>query len=184
MSKKKKSSKVIVSENPAYKQLVNMRHKDLKIACVLRGMPFEEVVNTTTPGLGSWFCSNYDKEQNKQLLDDFDDWLEPQLSDPALKHPMLRLGYSGPKDEEGNVIIPKTLKPKTKAPSKPRKERDAKTGIFKGTKKQLTYECAHNGETFEDTCGIVKEKYPEAVDKSIKIWYNRAKKEIANEEKG
>lgn len=179
MSKKRKSGGAF---GRAQSELENMRHKDLKRACVVRGLSFEEVINSTIPGLSNWFINNYANGQSPSLLNEYDAWIKQQLLDRNYKEgdpilsPSLRLGYFGEVNPEtGETIIkrPKGIK----KPKAPKREREETFGIFTGTKKALTYQCQKEGKTLKETLDIVKAQYKEAVDKSIKIWFNRAKKQ-------
>lgn len=166
----------------AFRELENFKHRDLQRACVVRGMSFTEVVESTTPGLSNWFMANYSRGQDSTLLNQFDAWVEDELgklgresNDPVMS-PHLRLGYIGEVDEfTGKVVIkrPKGIK---KA-EKEKRERDEVTHIFLGTKKALTYECAKEKLSIPETIEKVMAQFPEAVEKSIKIWYGRAKKQ-------
>lgn len=178
MSKKPKSGGIL---GRALNELQNMKHKDLKRACVVRGMPFEEVVDTSTPGLSNWFQKNYHRSQDLGLLDQFDYWVRLELQkrgyaegDPMLS-PSLGLGYVGEiNPETGEAIIkrPKGMK----KPPKAKRERDEETGLFKGTKKDLTYQCQKDGMEFREAFSKVLNQFPEAQEKSVRIWFNRARK--------
>jgi hypothetical protein len=168
-------------EDRAHAELQEMKHKDLKRACIVRGLEFEQVVNLTVPALSNWFVQNYENGQNTILLDEYDAWLLGVLKERGIKdgdallHPSLRLGYHGEFNPETGDII--TKRPKgIKKPKKPKRERDEETKLFTGTKKALTYKCQKEGKTLDETYKIVKEQFPEAVEKSMKIWYNRSKK--------
>lgn len=176
-----KKHQLTTIESRAQAELQEMKHKDLKRACIVRGLEFEQVVNLSVPSLSNWFVLNYENSQNTILLDEYDAWLMGKLKErgindgDALFHPNLRLGYHGDfNPETGEPIIkrPRGIK-KLK---KPKRERDEVTKLFTGTKKALTYQCQKEGKTLEETYKIVKEQFPEAVEKSMKIWYNRSKK--------
>lgn len=182
MSKKSKSGGTL---GRALNELQYMKHKDLKRACVVRGMPFDEVVNTSTPGLSNWFQSNYHRGQNPSLLDEFDYWTQIKLKergykdgDPMLS-PSLGLGYIGEVNPETGETIIKRPKGIKKLP-KPKRERDSTTGLFKGTKKDLTYECQKQGLEFKEAFKKVLNQFPEAQEKSVRIWFNRSRKAAKN----
>ncbi len=182
MGKKNKAGGV---KGRALSEIENFKHKDLQRACVVRGMPFDDVVNTTTPGLSNWFISNYGNGQDPNLLNMFDGWVEEKLrelgrdEDDPIMTPCLRLGYIGEVDEETGKTIIKRLR-NIKKPGKEKRERDEVTNIFLGTKKALTYDCAKKLLPMNETIDIVTKQFPEAVEKSIRIWYGKAKKEYAN----
>lgn len=166
----------------ALSELKNFKHKDLQRACVVRGLPFPDVVGFTTPALSNWFMAHFSNGQDPNLLNMFDAWVEEELrklgreeEDPIMS-PCLRLGYIGEVDEETGKPIIKRLR-NIKRPEKEKREREPVTNIFKGTKKALTFQCAKEGIPISETITKVTQAFPEAVEKSIKIWYGRAKKE-------
>lgn len=151
----------------------DLTYKDLKIACVVRGMPPEEVLKRDFFGLANWLTKNVLLPENLELLEVFDNYMEDELiklGKEELIHNSLRLGYVNRPEGDEVIKAPKVVKEK-KAP----KEKDS-NGFFKGTKKSYTYELQGKGKTLEQTITKVKRKFPEAQDKSIRIWYNKAKK--------
>lgn len=158
------------------KNTMDMNYKDLKRNCVVRGMPFEEVINGSFPRLQIWLHHNLGNEIVTDLLDQFDDHIEAELrarGKDDLIHPQLRLGYIGERDEEGNTIKTKRIKGIKKKRVKREKTKD---GIFKGTKKAYTYECQQKDYTLKKTIRKVKAKFPDASEKSIKIWYKKSER--------
>lgn len=183
MSKKKKNQ--IISTRPASthaeRELQHLKHRDLQRACVGRGMPFEDVVNSDIPSLQGWFCKHYDNSQNLMFLDEFDDWMVEQLKsrgydkgDPML-HSDLRLGFIGQAetDGEGNKVKKPRLKSLDKK-EKPKRERVEGTKVLTGTKKAMTYQLAASGIKLAQVIIDVTEAFPDAKEKSIAIWFKRA----------
>lgn len=166
------------------RELSKMNHRDVQRACIARGCPFELVVSLDVPGLQGWFTKHRDRTQDLNLLNEFDMWKEQIFKELGYKkgdpmfHPNLRLGYIGTKDEEGNTLT--TKKPRglgLAKKTKKKRERDEATGLFAGTKKALTFDCQRKGKTLEETVEIVMEKFPEAQEKSINIWYKKSRKQ-------
>lgn len=160
----------------------NMNYKDLKRNCVVRGMPFEDVINGSFPRLQVWLHHNVGKEIIPHLLDDFDDYVEEKLRERGaddLIHPQLRLGFIGERDEEGNAVKIKRVKGIKK---KRRKRERTKDGIYKGTKKAYVYEAQQKGWTLKKTIRRTFAKFPDASEKSIKIWYKKSERMRRNEE--
>ena len=62
-----------------------------------------------------------------------------------------------------------------KEKKEPRKK-DA-NGLFQGTKKSYTYELQKKGKTLDQVITKVTRKFPDAQTKSIRIWFNKSKKE-------
>lgn len=149
-----------------------MNYRDLKKHCIVRGMPFNEVVGGSFPQLQNWLYFNYDNKKTKNLVNDYDRWIEEELKDSpdvdSLTHPQLRLGFIGP-DED---VKPKTSKKIIKV--KKKKKEKTSDGIFKGTKKALTFELQKKGKSLDRTIKRVLKVFPEASEKSIKIWYKKS----------
>jgi hypothetical protein len=119
-------------------------------------------------------------KDNPELLRLYDDWLDNELimgGNGDLVHSSLRLGYVG--DREDDEDKPKKIKPEPKA--KVKKEKTAE-GIFSGTKKALTFKCEKDGKTLEETISMVMENFPDAAEKSIKIWYKKSKRTKSSNE--
>jgi len=173
MSKKRKFETALEA---AHREMSNFKYKDLKRGVVVRGMDFQEVVNGDYHSLTKWFVENYERTQNTNLLDQYDDWVESTIRDKSLIHPSLRLGYIGERDEETGEVT-KTKRPKGIKKKRSKKERDTRFNIFKGTAKSFTYECQSNGLTLQKTLEKVFEQYPNGCsDKSVRIWFKRAEK--------
>lgn len=173
MSKKAKNGK---TRTITSRDFGDMTYKDLKKAVVLRGMDFEEVITGDFPRLQGWLYKNQHLPQDKQLLTEFDNWVDENLrlnGSHDLVHPQLRLGYVG--DREGGE-----LKIKKEKPIKLKKTKREKTaqGVYKGTKKALTLSLAEEGETLENTIEQVIETFPDASAKSIKIWYKKYLRDV------
>lgn len=190
-------------EDRAFRQLQHMKHRDLQKACILRGISGPELVSKSTPQLAGWFTDHLDDGQDILRLDEHDRWRDEELrkrgvlDGDALMHPALKFGDAGKSTDWGpgvlknstqplrDVKAPKEEKPK-KEKSAPREKDESKGGIFKGTKKHYTYELtqkkAKKGKLSDEALKWVIDEvikvFPEANDKSIKIWAKRALKEI------
>lgn len=162
------------------KELTQMKYKDLKIGCIVRGMLFEDIVEGSYTTLSRYFLDHYDDKQDKSLLEQFDTWMERTLiaKGHAKDSPLVQFRLSTTLDEDDNSkIIGKNLKKaQVKKEKKPKRERDPDSNIFKGTKKALTFELSKKGIPINDIIKAVCEKFPEAQEKSIKIWAKRALK--------
>lgn len=176
---KKKKSQITEETDRALAELQNMRHRDLQKACIVRGMDFNEVLESSTPGLSNWFITNFDRGQDSTLLNTFDSFVENKLSekgytkDDAIMSPDLRLGFVSNVVDKSGIPQLKRVIPIDKPIVK--RERDD-SGLFTGTKKSLTFQLAKDGVPLAEAIEKVKEKFPQAVDKSIKIWYKKALK--------
>jgi hypothetical protein len=163
------------------KELTQMKYTDLKIACIVRGMLFEDVVEGTASSLQRFFIDNWHVKQDRDRLKQFDNWMAETLikkgHDKA--SPLVKYRLSTVLDEQENQKLKgKSLKKaKVKKEKKEKRERDTNFNIFKGTKKAYTYELAQKGIEVGETVKLVIERFPEAQEKSIKIWYKRALKD-------
>lgn len=162
----------------AIKYVENLNLTDLKRGCVSRGLEFQEVGNKSILNLQSWYLRNFDNPIDEGLLEKFDIWCEELLSARGNDGPMLsstfRLSAVAERDAEGKITKRKRIK---RLGGKIRKKK-ARTseGLFQGTKKAYTYELVKQGKTKAEAILEVIDKFPDAKEKSIGIWYNRAKK--------
>lgn len=168
----------------AYSRADKMSIKDFKRECVVRGMPFEQVVNADVPTLYKFWIDNLHKTKDPSLLDAFDDWVDAQLRETLepkkaeeLIHPTLRLGFIGERDDDGTVTKIKRI---VGMSSKKPKEKRKKTidGLVAGTAKSKTFECYRKGLSKEQALEEVLKDFPDASPKSVNIWFNKAKRTI------
>ena len=151
----------------------NFTYRDLQKACIIRGMPPEELVEGDIHSLHSWMEKNEHNKIDPNLLDDFDDWRDKLLREKYGEgQPFIRLGYVGKTDDEGNAV--NVYKPEPKKPKKHVEKDTEMGGLWKGTKKHLTAQCKKDGLSFEKTVAKVKAAFPDAKESSIKIWYKRS----------
>lgn len=170
---KPKSKRRLTILKEMFKATGDMTYKDLKRNVVVRGMPFDDVINGSFPSLQNWLWNNRTSEIIADLLDQYDDYMDEKLiagGNEDLVHPQLRLGYIGERDDDGKVTKTKRVKGIKKIRKKKEKTKD---GIFTGTKKALTFELQQEGYTIEETKKEVLKQFPEASEKSIKIWYKK-----------
>lgn len=182
---------------PEYKALSQMVYRDLKIACIVRGMEFNEVVEADHGILASFFIRNFYESQNPELLEDFDIWMDHQLEKGGIdkSDPLRDFKLS-------SVVDPKTQDVKlkrrklgagVKLPRKKpkRKEKNTTFNIRKGTKKEYTMELTKKlfelGKNMQSKklqkklTKTVRSKFPDANEKSIMIWYKKAYNAIIKE---
>ena len=158
----------------AFRDQTNMTYKRMKQHCVVRGMPFEDVVSGSFPTLGTFLNINANIDIDTSLLDEFDDWQDAQIKDPNMIHESLRLGYIGERGEDGEVKKVKRI-PGLKKTKKKRERTES--GVFSGTKKALTYKLQLEGISKEETIKSVLEQFPDGKEKSISIWWKKSKRE-------
>lgn len=181
MARKKRKFEANIPD--ADKFIGNLKYKDLKRECVLRGMEFDRVINGGIPQLTNWLRNNFRVVPIYELLDAFDDYQENLIREAVeskgenpddIIHPALRLGYIAERDEDGNVTRRKRVRTIVKKKKK-RRER-TNDGIFKGTKKALTFELQQKGLSKEEVIKEVMKEFPDASEKSIGIWFNKSRK--------
>ena len=156
--------------------LKDMKLKDLQRECIMRGMDFEQMVKSSVLNLSSWLIDNWELKKDRSLLNEFDHWNNRILyggGNGDLVHDMLNLGYF--EDRETGEVKEKRIKGVRKKTIKKERTED---GIFKGTKKALTYHLCKQGKSKKEAVEEVMKQFPEALEKSIGIWYNRAKKTL------
>jgi len=180
MGKKRKFERNIPD---AAKFIGNLRYKDMKKECVIRGMEFDILLGASIPFLSNWLMANFRNTPHFELLNVFDDYQENLIREALIKkgenpenyiHPSLRLGYIAERDEEGNVTKRKRVTTIFKK-KKTRRER-TDDGIFKGTKKAYTFELQQQGKTKAEVINEVMKLFPDASEKSIGIWFNKSRK--------
>jgi len=161
MKKNKKNKKgktpafLIAKGGDAWKKMGMMKYIDLQRNALVRGIDFSELVRCTVYTLQAWLAQNWDNPVNTEKLDEFDYWKEKFLNARGRVHePFVRLGYIGRKDDNGEIITRKRLK--IKKSKKKREKNDA--GLYTGTKKSLTHDCAIKGLSFEETVQTVFER--------------------------
>lgn len=158
----------------------HMTYKDLKRQAVILGMPFPDACKASVFGLIG-YINNSNNTPNQDLINQYDDWMDKQLEeigyskDDPLRSSRLRLGFLGEEDKNGVRRSKRVPGIRKKKERKPPRERD-EFHLIKGTKKSYTYELANKGFSLERVIRRVKKKFPEANDKSINLWYRKAKK--------
>lgn len=175
---------------PEHKELSQMVYKDLKIACIVRGMEFQDVVESDHGILSSFFIRNYYNEKDPELLEDFDIWMDKQLERNGLAKddPLREFKLSSTVDPETQDIrlSKKKVGRRVKLPKKEvkKRERNDTFNVIKGTKKEYTMELTKRlfdlgknlgSKNIQDKLvNRVVEKYPDANPKSVMIWYKKA----------
>lgn len=158
----------------ADRALTDMTYKTLQKECIIRGIEFEKVSASDHGLLASFFVKNFTEPKDDLLLNAYDTYIEKRLksngADSAFFHPQLRYAFLSEEKE-----ITPTIKPETVKGPKVKKER-TEQGIYKGTKKALTYQLAEEGKTKAEAMELILETFPEASPKSIGIWFNKALK--------
>lgn len=167
------------------KVLAHLKHKDLQRECILRGLDFAKIVEFDHHALSNWFYHNFEEPQDLTKLTLYDVWMEDQLQKRGYKKgdailaPSFRLGFTPDLDglplktpgvsttlkQVANSAEPKEVKPKRTV--------DETTGVYTGTKKNLTYTLTDEGMELSQIIEKVLERFPDAQEKSIKIWNKR-----------
>lgn len=180
MSKKSKKTKSGENGYRAAGYFNNLDIKGFKRECVMRGMDFDAVINADIPTMYNFITEHFNDEKDASLLDKFDDFVDNKLHQSGsdeLIHPSLRLGFIGERDEETGMIT-KVKRIAGLSKNKVRKKRASKTvdGVVGGTAKAYTFELYRQGKTKAESIKMVSEKFPNASDKSVGIWWNKAKR--------
>jgi hypothetical protein len=176
-------------------ELGELKYKDLQSEVIQRGMLYEEVIHADHNSLSSYFIKAYDVPKNPKLLKEFEDRVDQALAEKGYKKddPIRRFRKFTLDEQEPEVPIVKIPKPpkEIKAP----RVKDKQFNIYTGTKKQLTYELTKDlfdklGKKYKNNAKElckkfsdklltrVLAKFPEAQDKSVKIWMARCMKAL------
>lgn len=192
MKKKSPITEFSSREDRINYELGQMRHKDLQKACVSRGLDFQKIIDWDHHKLSNWFFKNYELGEDATKLTEYDAFIEGKLMERGYKKgdailaPSFRLGFSPDIGEIKNIQTPGASQPppRVSAPEdKPKSKRvvDELTGVYSGTKKNLTYTLTDEGIGIEEIITKVIKQFPDAQDKSIKIWNKRRLKELKDE---
>lgn len=191
MAKKQKNPKQGKS-NFIYNRIGKMRVHELQASCIMRGLEFTDVVGWDFGKLASWLIKNYDEDSNRDLLEDFDIWVDEKLAERGYEEndPIRQFRKFSNLDEEQNPQVKTKALKKAGVPKKKRTKKERNTlGIFKGTKKEYTYELAKSliekyGDKYTNKeiskkfssqlFRKVVKKHEDAKEKSVKIWMKRA----------
>lgn len=164
-------------------------YKDLQRKAIMYGMPFPDVPASGVFDLIRYINRPDNPEPNPSLIAKYDEWVLTQLdlsgvpkNDP-LRNSRLRLSFIEDKDENGNIIKKRKISLKNPKDKKPPKERD-EFNLVKGTKKSYTWELTKKGYDIERIIRRVLKKFPDANDKSIRLWNRACLRDIKKNGKG
>jgi hypothetical protein len=163
--------------DPINKWMSQLKLKDLKRACIMRGLSFRMVGEYDVHQLQSWLYRNHSTRQDPRLLEKFDIWRDKTLMEEgAIDEPIhidLKLGFyktdkdGGEKRERRNVnLLGVTKSLEEQAIFVPRK----------GSKKTLAYDLIREGKSTQEIIKIVMDTYPDVSEGSIKVWCSQARK--------
>lgn len=157
-------------------------YKDIKRKAIILGMPFTDVLASDVGTLLS-FIEKTNNEPDTSRIDAFDDYIDAELAalgydknDP-MRSSQLRLGYVGETTESGEVRRKRVRGIKKQKEKKKPRERDS-YNLIKGTKKSYTFELTEKGYDLQRIIRRVLKKFPEAKEKSIKLWHTAAKRKL------
>jgi len=166
MAKKRKSY-----YDPREKLLASLNVKNLKRACIVRGIPFRDITILDFLQMQSWIFKNFDNPTDPTLLEEFDVWYEAELLAEGLieekLHVDLKFGYysydndGNRKDKKRNpLIVGNNKSDKEKAQFKPKR----------GSRKELAFSLFSQGLKTAEVIEGVWEVYPDVAEGSIKVW--------------
>ncbi len=173
MGKKKRTD----YKDPRESLLASLNLKNLKRACIVRGIRFREVTITDFFGLQSWLFKNFYNRTDPTLLETFDIWYEKDLLDQGIiedhLHVDLKFGYYT-YDEDGNrrdkkrnsLIVGLVKSDKEKAAFKPKR----------GTKKEYAFSLFGDGLKTIEVIEKVLDMFPDVSEGSIKVWGSQYRK--------
>jgi hypothetical protein len=178
---KRKQLQFSSAVHPADMEMASLRYTDLKIACIEMGMSFQAVISGDHSTLSSFYKQNHGTRRDTNRLIKFEAWLAEKLIkrgyDP--KDPLVVFKLSSaieiPADASDDEA-PKTVKKIKAKVQVPKKKREVRDGVVKGTKKDLTFQLTKKGLPVGKVIEKVLSKFPDAQEKSIKIWYRKAQR--------
>jgi hypothetical protein len=177
MSKRRDHRDQTVSE-AALTYLEKLALPDLKRECIVRGLPFEQVGAMSVLQLQSFFLHKFDTPEDRGLLDKYDLWVTKELQsrgvDPLLYSDAFKLGTIIVRDSGTGEFRKK--RSGSRIPKVREKKARTEDNLYVGTKKAYTFELQKQGLSKPEVITKVLEKFPDAKEKSIGIWYNKARR--------
>lgn len=161
-------------------------YKDIKRKAIVLGMPFPDATQADVGRLLS-FIEKTNNEPDTSLIDKYDDYIDEQLAaagygkDDPMRNSRLRLGYIGETTESGEIRRKRVRGIKKQKERKQPRERDG-FNLYKGTKKSYVFELTQKGYEVDRIVRRVTKKFPEAKEKSIKLWYTAAKRKMKEQD--
>lgn len=166
--------------------LQNLNRRGLVKECLLRGLPFN-MVPDSSPKLAGWLTDNLDMGQDQNRLVEYDAYLKQALIAKGNKdvecftHPDLRFGIGLNSEHWDSKEVKKTIKKPTEEKPKPepkeKRTKDDDLGICTGTKKHMAYTLALEGKAIDKIIRLITKAHPDTNEKSVRIWVKRALKE-------
>lgn len=178
--------------NYIFNRIGKMRVIELQANCIMRGLDFTDIVEQDFGRLASWLIKNWDCKKDRELLEDFDIWVDSILEKRGYEvdHPLRKYRKFSNLDEDNNPTVSAKNIKRADIPNKKKAKRErTEDGIFKGTKKEYTYSLAKklidkfsDKYTNKELCkkfasqlfSKVEKKFPDSKEKSVRIWMKRA----------
>ena len=158
-------------------------YRDLQRKAITLGMPFPDVPRAGVMGLIKFINSPDTLAPDPSRIQEYDKWVYNQFDicgvpeDDPLRNSKLRLGYVGEEDENGNIKRKRIPGIKLSKIKKPARERD-EFNLLKGTKKSYTWELTKKGYEIDRIIRRVLKKFPDANEKSIRLWYRACLRDL------
>lgn len=170
------AKKNFIGRTRAERDLQDMTYKQLKLACIARGMNPELVYSGDHSSLSTYFILHYDNPVDKTRIGIFEDSVDSILAEKYEATDPIRLfRISHQQNAEGDIKVnKKALKAAGVKTKKPKREKDTQFKVYTGTKKHLTYSLADKGLALKEVLEQVLQAFPEANERSVTIWYKRA----------
>lgn len=170
--------------DPREKLLASCNLRDLKRACIVRGIHFNLVVESDVLELQSWLFRNYYNLTEPNLLVEFDRWYETELSDQGIidgpLHTDLKFGYYR-EDEVGNRRSSKRNTLIVGAVKSDRELAEYKPRI--GTAKERAFELFEEGLSTREVIDEMDLIHPEVSEGTVKVWGSKWRKQKKLQEK-
>lgn len=178
-------------------RISHMTYTDMKAACIMRGIPFEEVSKNDFWGLSYWYHQHSHEPADKKLLEDYAEWRRKELISQGYKPDSALVEFSEFATDENEAsgklkssVVHKAAMGKLKS-TKRRRERDNTFGIFTGTKKakifELTEKARNKGwdkkKCLRKIIELANKRNYEVSEKSIGIWFKKAWKQLEEKSK-
>lgn len=174
MARRKKKPEQVKAEDSISGYMSRLKLKDLKRACIIRGIKFSRIPRYGVHDMQSWLYKNFSTRINPTLLEKYDDWFDEQIEDSPV-HIMLRMAYYAV-DEDGNI---KQERRNTMMMGVEKTKIEVATFRPKrGSMKAMVFEMIRDGNTTKEIIEEVSSIYPASNEGSIKSWASKARKAV------
>ena len=156
-------------------RLNNMKMKDLKRACIIRGINFFYLMELDAMGMQDWLMHHWEDEITKSRIHTFDTWVEEHLE---------LFGYVKEGEFPDHLKLAQVRVKKDYLPESMRESPDEILHYKpkKGTPKEKVFKFAQMGYSSKEIIASMQISDPDVSTGSIKVWASKARKQLKAKE--